>query len=75
MEKGWQIKKALGTRKEQTISTNYLIERAECALKNSIFLHCNSISKQLRGIPIWTKMVKPYIIIFLDSLEEEQSRF
>ena len=65
------IRKAPDTRKNKTISTDSLIELAECVLKNNIFEHDKSVFKQLRGIAIGTKMVPPYAIIFMDSLEED----
>ena len=65
------IRKALDTRKDKTISTDSLIELAECVLKNNIFEHDKSVFKQLRGTAIGTKMAPPYAIIFIDSLEED----
>ena len=65
------IRKALDTRKDKTISTESLIELAECVLKNNIFEHHKSVFKQRRGTAIGTKMVPPYAIIFMDSLEED----
>ena len=41
------IRKALDTRKDKTISTDSLIELAECVLKNNIFEHDKSVFKQL----------------------------
>ena len=49
------IRKALDTRKDKTISTDSLIELAECVLKNNIFEHDKSVFKQLRGTAIGTK--------------------
>ena len=66
-----EIRKALNTRKDKTISTESLIELAECVLKSNIFEHDKSVFKQLRGTTIVTKMVPPYAIIFMDSLEED----
>ena len=65
------IRKALDTRKDKTISTDSLIELAECVLKINIFEHNKSVFKQLRGTTIGTKMVPPYAIIFIDSLEKD----
>ena len=65
------IRKALDTGKDKTISTDSLIELAECVLKNNIFEHDKSVFKQIRGIAIGTKMAPPYAIIFMDSLEED----
>ena len=64
------MRKALDLRKDQRISTESLIELAECVLKNNIFEHNFSFHKQLRGTAIGTKMAPPYAIIFLSDLEE-----
>ena len=65
------IRKALDTRKDQTISTDYSIELAERVLENNIFKHNNSIFKQLRGTAIENKITPSDATIFMDSLEEE----
>ena len=65
------IRKALDTRKDKIISTDPLIELAECVLENNIFEHDKSVFKQLRGTAIETKMAPPYAVIFMDSLEED----
>ena len=65
------ITKALDTRKDKTISTDSLIELAECVLKNNIFEHNKSVFKQLKGTATGTKMAPPYAIIFMDFLEED----
>ena len=62
--------KALDLRKDKRISTESLIELAECVLKNNSFQHDLSFYKQLRGTAIDTKMAPPYVIIFLGDLEE-----
>ena len=64
------IRRALDTRKDKTISTDSLIELAECILKNNIFEQDKSVFKQLRGTAIGTQMAPPYAIVFMDSLEE-----
>ena len=64
------MRKALDLRKDKRISTESLIELAECVLKNNIFEHNLSFYKQLRGTAIGTKMALPYAIIFLGDLEE-----
>ena len=64
------MRKALDLRKDKRISTESLIELAECALKNNIFEHNLSFYNQLRGTAIGRKMVPPYAIIFLGDLEE-----
>ena len=54
------------------VDRNSLIKLAECVLKSNIFEHDKSVFKQLREITIGNKMVPPYAIIFMDSLEEEK---
>ena len=66
------IRKALDTKKDKTISTDSLIELAECVLKNNIFEHDKSAFKQLRGTAVETKMAPPYAIIIMDFLEEDR---
>ena len=61
------IKNALDTRK-QTFSTDSLIELAECALKNNIFEHNNSIFEQLTGTAVGTKMSPPYGSMFMEDI-------
>ena len=63
-------REALDTTKDKTISTDYLIELAECVLKNNIFEHDKSVFKELRGTVVGTKMAPPYAITFTASLEE-----
>ena len=68
------IRKDLDTRKDKAISTDTLIELAECVLKNNIFEYDKSVFKQLRGInrgnAIGTIMAPPHAIIIMDSLED-----
>ena len=64
------MRKALDLRKDKRISTESLIELAECVLKNNIFEHNLSLYKQLRGTASGTKMAPPYAIIFWSDLEE-----
>ena len=64
------MRKALDLRKDKRISTESLIDFAECILKNIIFEHNLSFYKQLRGTAIGTKIAPPYAIIFLGNLEE-----
>ena len=68
------IRKDLDTRKDKAISTDTLIELAECVLKNNIFEYDKSVFKQLRGInrgiAIGTIMAPPHAIIVMDSLED-----
>ena len=65
------MRKALDTRQDKAVSTDSLIELAECVLKNNIFEHNTSFYKQLRGPAIGTKMAPPYAIIFMGDLEEQ----
>ena len=44
------MRKALDEREDKTVSTDSLIELAECVLKNNIFEHNTSFNKQLRGL-------------------------
>ena len=69
-EKLIAMRKALDLRKDKRISTESLIELAECVLKNNIFEHNLSFYKQLRGTAIGTKMAPPYAIISLCNLVE-----
>ena len=68
------IRKDLDTRKDKAISTDTLIDLAECVLKNNIFEYDKSVFKQLRGInggtAIGTIMAPPHAIIVMDSLED-----
>ena len=65
------IRNALDKREDKTISTESLMDLAECVLKNNIFEHNESFYKQLRGTAIGTKMAPPYAIIFMGDLEEK----
>ena len=65
------MREALDERKGKTVSTDSLIELAECVLKNNIFEHNTSFYKQLRGTAIGTKMAPPYAILFMGDLEEK----
>ena len=62
--------KSLESRESKTISTDYLMDLAQCVLKNNIFEHNLSSFKQLRGASIGIKMAPPYAIIFMGDLEE-----
>ena len=57
------MRKALDLRKDKRISTESLIELAECVLKNNIFEHNLSFYKQVRGTAIGTNMAPRYAII------------
>ena len=65
------VRKALDIRKDETISTDPLIQLAGCILKNNVFEYDNSIFKQLRGTATGTEMMTTYAIIIMDFLEEE----
>ena len=49
-----------------------VISDSECVLKNNTFELDKSVFKQLRGTAVGTRMVPPYAIIFMDSLEEDK---
>ena len=50
------IRDALETREDKTISTESIMELAECVIKNNIFEHDNTYFKQKQGTAIGTKM-------------------
>ena len=64
------LRKSLESREDKTISTDSLMDLADCVLKNNIFEHNLSFFKQLRGTAIGTKMALPYAIIFMGDLED-----
>ena len=64
------LRKSLESREDKTISTDSLMDLADCVLKNNIFEHNLSFFKKLRGTAIGTKMAPPYAIIFMGDLEE-----
>ena len=64
------LKKSLESREDKTVSTDSLMDLAECVLKNNIFEHNWSFFKQLRGTDIRTQMAPLYTIIFMGDLEE-----
>ena len=63
------VRNALDSREDKTISTESLLELAECVFKNNIFEHNIKFFKQVRGTAIGTKMAPPYAIIYMDELE------
>ena len=65
------MRKALDLRKDKIISTKFLIEIAECVLRNNIFEPNLSFYKQVRGTAIGSKMAPPYIMIFWGDPEEK----
>ena len=64
------LREALDTREDKTISTDSLIDLADCVLKNNVFEHNSRFFKQKRGTAIGTKMAPSYAIIFMAALEE-----
>ena len=64
------IKEALDKREDKSISTESILELAECVLKN-VFEHNEMFYKQLRGTAIGTKMAPPYAVVFMGKLEED----
>ena len=65
------LKNALDKRIDQSISTESLLELAECVIKNNIFEHNSRFFKQKQGTAIGTKMAPPYAILFMANLEEK----
>ena len=65
------IKEALDKREDKSISTESILELAECVLKNNVFEHNEMFYKQLRGTAIGTKMAPPYAVVFMGKLEED----
>ena len=65
------IEEALDKRDDKSISTETLMELAECILKNNIFERNEDLYKQLGGTAIGTKMAPPYAVLFMGKLEEE----
>ena len=65
------LTKSLESREDKTISTDVLMDLAECILKNNIFEHNLSFFKEIRGTAIGTKMAPPCAIIFNGDLEEQ----
>ena len=62
------LRKSLESRKNKTISTDSLMDLAECVLKNNIFEHNLPFFKQIRETVIGTKMAPPYTFIFMGDL-------
>ena len=65
------LKEALEKRENKSVSTESLVELAECVLKNNVFEHDNTYFRQKRGTAIGTKMAPPYAILFMAALEEK----
>ena len=64
------IRKALDDRDDKSVSTDSIVELAECVLKNNVFEHNSEFYKQKQGTAIGTKMAPPYAILFMAALEE-----
>ena len=64
------VRKKLDQRQDKKISTESLVELAECVLKNNHFEHNGQFFKQKKGTAIGTKMAPQYAIIFMADLEE-----
>ena len=64
------LRKSLESREDNTVSTDSLMDLAECVLKNNIFEHNLPFFKLLRGTAIGTKMTPHYAIIFMGDLQE-----
>ena len=65
------IRTALNTRFDKSVSTDSLVDLAECVLKNNVFEHNARIFRQKRGTAIGTKMAPPYAILFMAELEDQ----
>ena len=59
------MRKVLDAEENKTVSTDSLIELAECILKSNIYKLNTSFYKKLRQTTIGTKMDPPYAIIFM----------
>ena len=64
------LKLALDEREDKNISTESLLDLADCVLKNNVFEHNGKIYKQKRGTAMGTKMAPSYAILFMDMLEK-----
>ena len=57
------LRKSLESSEDKTISTDSLMDLAECVLKNNIFEHNLSFFKQLRRTAIGTKLAPPCAMV------------
>ena len=71
------IKKAVNTRKDETLSTDSLIEflKKSAFLKNNIFEHETFTYKQLKRTSIGSKITPLYTIILLRRGNTKQQYF
>ena len=65
------LRLALNGRDDQSISTESLVELAQCVLENNVFEHDGNIYRQKQGTAIGTKMAPNYAILFMAALEEK----
>ena len=65
------LKKALGKRRNKTVSTESLIELVELVLTNNYFEFNDRFRKQKEDTTIGTKLAPSYAIIFMAALEKE----
>ena len=63
------LKIALDGREDKSVSTETLLELAECVLKNNVFEHDGTYFRQNQGTAIGTKMAPSYAILFMSHLE------
>ena len=64
------LKKTLDRRTDKSISTETLLELAECVLKTISLNTMSVFFKQLQGTAIGTKFSPPYAILFMSEQEE-----
>ena len=65
------LKAALDGREDKSLSTETLLDLAECVLKNNVFEHNNTYFKQKQGTAIGTKMAPSYAILFMAYIENQ----
>ena len=65
------LRKQLDNRMEKYVSRDTLSDLAEVVLKNNIFKFGKKRLKQKRWAAIRTKFAPPYLILFMEELEEE----
>ncbi|XP_057296197.1 uncharacterized protein LOC130625148 [Hydractinia symbiolongicarpus] len=65
------LHRVLDVREDKSVSTETLMDLAECVLQNNVFEHNNRFFRQLQGTAIGTKMAPSYANIFMSDLEEQ----
>ena len=65
------LETALDRREDKSVSTNSLLELAQCVLENNVFEHDSEVFRQKRGTAIGTKFAPNYAILFMAELEEK----